>query len=108
MQKTGVDHPAIFARRAPAPRLGFVLFVQRCSGDPELTLTLTFTPALKDAVVTQGCSATCGARPLRRAVRQQAGSRVKLALARNLRTVVPGAPSSSPRRCGRSCGYARR
>ena len=83
-----------------------MLFVQRCSGDPELTLT--FTPALKDAVVTQGCSATCGARPLRRAVRQQAGSRVKLALARNLRTVVPGAPSSSPRRCGRSCGYARR
>ena len=80
-----------------------MLFVQRCSGDPELTLT--FTPALKDAVVTQGCSATCGARPLRRAVH---GSRVKLNLARNLRTVVPGAPSSSPRRCGRSCGYARR
>ena len=44
--------------------------VQRCSGEPELTLT--FTPALKDAVVTQGYSATYGARPLRRAVRQQA------------------------------------
>eukprot|EP00964_Phaeocystis_antarctica_P003649 scaffold1963_cov29-Phaeocystis_antarctica.AAC.2 len=44
--------------------------VQRCAGEPELTLT--FTPALKDAVVTQGYSATYGARPLRRAVRQHA------------------------------------
>ena len=43
--------------------------VQRCAGEPELTLS--FTPALKDAVVTQGYSATYGARPLRRAVRPQ-------------------------------------
>ena len=43
--------------------------VQRCAGEPELTLS--FTPALEDAVVTQGYSATYGARPLRRAVRQQ-------------------------------------
>ena len=43
--------------------------VQRCAGEPELTLS--FTPALEDAVVTQGYSATYGARPLRRAVRPQ-------------------------------------
>ena len=64
--------------------------VQRCAGEPELTLT--FTPALKDAVVTQGYSATYGARPLRRAVCQHG----QMALARSRPLCHPPAPEARP------------
>ena len=75
--------------------------VQRCAGEPELTLT--FTPALKDAVVTQGYSATYGARPLRRAVRPHGQSALALAAGRGAThplqrlPACPGLPSAPER-----------
>ena len=75
--------------------------VQRCAGEPELTLS--FTPALKDAVVTQGYSATYGARPLRRAVRQQGQNGPCLQQAvvpptRSLRAALCAREEEGPRR----------